>query len=129
MIDFITVEQALNVHDRLLEQHSGLHGIRDLGLLISALEMPKATMFGENLHPTLFDKSAAYLFHIVKNHPFNDGNKRTGSFIAVLFLWMNEVKIKVDQKQYEDLVLLTATSLAHKTQINAFFSQQPYSRR
>lgn len=126
MIDFITIEQAINVHDRLLEQHGGLHGIRDAGLLASALEMPKASMFGEDLHPTLFDKAAAYLFHLVKNHPFNDGNKRTGAFIAILFLRMNAINIKVDLKLYEDLVLLTANGLANKAQISAFLSRQPF---
>jgi death-on-curing protein len=124
MTDFITVEQAIKVHDRLVDQHGGLHGIRDLGLLASAMEMPKAAMFGEDLHPTLFDKAAAYLFHIVKNHPFNDGNKRTGAFVSILFLRMNEVPIIIDQKKYEELVLLTANSLANKSQISAFFSQQ-----
>jgi len=125
MTDFITVEQAIKVHDRLVEQHGGLPGIRDLGLLASAIEMPKAAMFGEDLHPTIFDKAAAYLFHLVKNHPFNDGNKRTGAFVAVLFLRINGINIKVDQKNYEDLVLLTANNFANKSQISAFFTQQP----
>ena len=76
---FLTVDQVIEIHDAFLEDYGGLPGIRDKGLLISAVEMPRASMFGEYLHKTIFDKASAYLFHIVQNHPFNDGNKKTGA--------------------------------------------------
>ena len=76
MIKFFTVEQVIEIHDAFLEDHGGLPGIRDKGLLISAVEMPRTSMFGEYLHKTIYDKAAAYLFYIIQNHPFTDGNKR-----------------------------------------------------
>lgn len=91
MIKFLPVEQVIFYHDRLIEQYGGLTGIRDIGLLLSALEMPKASISGEYLHKTIFDKAAAYLYHIVCNHPFIDGNKRTGAFSALVFLDINGV--------------------------------------
>lgn len=62
MIKFLSVEQVIEIHDTFLEDHGGLPGIRDKGLLISAIEMPRASMFGEYLHKTIYDKAAAYLF-------------------------------------------------------------------
>jgi len=86
MIKFLPVEMVILYHDKLIDEYGGLKGIRDMGLLLSALEMPKSSMCGVDFHPTIFDKAAAYLFHIVCNHPFNDGNKRTGAFAAAVFL-------------------------------------------
>jgi len=62
MTKFFTVEQVIEIHDAFLEDHGGLPGIRDKGLLISAVEMPRASMFGEYLHKTIYDKAAAYFF-------------------------------------------------------------------
>ncbi|ADI37381.1 type II toxin-antitoxin system death-on-curing family toxin [Waddlia chondrophila] len=70
-IKFLTVTQVIEIHDTFLQAYGGLPGIRDKGLLDSAVEMPKAMAFGEDLHKTLYDKASAYLYHIVKNHPFN----------------------------------------------------------
>jgi death-on-curing protein len=77
---FLSFDQVVKLHDRLVNDHGGLRGIRDEGLLISALETPRAKMFGQDLYPTIYDKGAAYLFHIVQNRPFLDGNRRTGAF-------------------------------------------------
>jgi len=73
MIKYLTVDQVIEIHDAFLADHGGLPGIRDKGSLISAVEVARATMFGEHLDKSIFDKAAAYLFHIVRNHPFNDG--------------------------------------------------------
>jgi death-on-curing protein len=120
MTTYLSVEQVILIHDRQVKKHGGLEGIRDLGLLISALEMPKSTFSGKDLHRTLYDKAAAYLFHIVQNHPFFDGNKRTGAFVTLLFLKMNGAKLHLDQNQYENLVILTAKGHASKSQISQF---------
>ena len=93
MTKFFTVDQVIQIHDAFLKDHGGLPGIRDKGLLISAIEMPKSAMFGKHLHPTIYDKAAAYLFHIIQNHPFNDGNKRTGALTTIFFLEENGIKI------------------------------------
>jgi death-on-curing protein len=121
---FITIQQIIEDHATLIRKYGGAEGIRDLGLLASAMDMPKATMFGEYLHPTIFDKAAAYLFHIVCNHPFVDGNKRTGTMAALTFLRQNRVHIEFTEEQtlvLEELVVSTADGKTTKEQITAFF--------
>ena len=122
MIRFISVDSALKIHDSLIESYGGAQGIRDYGLLLSALEMPKASFGGEELHPTLFDKAAAYLFHIVKNHPFVDGNKRTGAAVTLAFLELNKVVVTVKSEDFEELVVATAEGLVSKKEIAKFLN-------
>lgn len=120
MIKFFTVEQVIEIHDAFLEDHGGLPGIRDKGLLISAVEMPRASMFGEYLHKTIYDKAAAYLFHIVQNHPFNDGNKRTGALTTILFIEENGIKIAFSDQDYEEFVVSVAQGQKNKEEIAYF---------
>lgn len=120
MTKFLTVEQIIEIHDAFLEDHGGLPGIRDKGLLISAVEMPRASMFGEHLHKTIYDKAAAYLFHIVQNHPFNDGNKRTGALTTILFLEENGIKIVFTDDDYEEFVVAVAQGDKNKEDIAYF---------
>jgi death-on-curing protein len=120
MTKFFTAEQVIELHDAFLEDHGGLHGFRDKGLLFSAVEMPRASMFGEYLHKTIYDKASAYLFHIVQNHPFNDGNKRTGALTTILFLEENGVKIIFSDKNYEELVVAVAQEQKNKKEIAYF---------
>lgn len=122
MTYFIPVTVALEVHDALVETYGGAGGVRDYGLLLSALEMPRASFGGEELHPSLYDKAAAYLYHVAKNHPFIDGNKRTAAALALTFLWMNGVKPKINARDYEELVVATAEGLITKKQIAHFFA-------
>ena len=121
---FISVQEAIDYHGEVVSLYGGANGLRDLGLLTSAIEMAKAAMFGEDLHPTIFDKAAAYLFHIVCNHPFLDGNKRTGTIVALTFLRANQIIIKFTDKQLdelEELVVSCATGNATKVEIASFF--------
>lgn len=120
MIKFFTVEQVIEIHDAFLEDHGGLPGIRDKGLLVSAVEMPRASMFGEYLHKTTYDKASAYLFHIVQNHPFNDGNKRTGALTTILFLEENGIKIAFSDHDYEEFVVNVAQGQKDKKEIAYF---------
>lgn len=121
MIKFLPIEQVILYHDHLIDQYGGLKGIRDIGLLLSALEMPKASMFGEYLHKTIFDKAAAYLYHIICNHPFIDGNKRTGSFCAAVFLDINGINTDFSDKEYEKLIVEVAKGQTKKEEISFFF--------
>src|ERR1700730_1022457 len=120
MTIFFTVEQVIEIHDAFLEDYGGLPGIRDKGLLISAVEMPRGYMYGKHLHNTIYDKAAAYLFHIVQNHPFNDGNKRTGALTTILFLEENGVKIAFSDKDYENYVIAVAQGKRNKEEIAHF---------
>ena len=121
---FITMQEIIDDHAEIIHKYGGLSGIRDIGLLASAIDMPRAAMFGEDLHPTVFDKAAAYLFHIICNHPFVDGNKRTGTMAALTFLRQNRVHIVFTEEQtlaLEELVVSTAQSKTTKEQIAKFF--------
>lgn len=85
MHKFPLLDDVLRIHDRQIEVFGGSTGVRDLGLLESALAQPQATFGGELLHPTLPEQAAAYLYHLAKNHPFIDGNKRTAFAVMDMF--------------------------------------------
>ena len=120
---FLTVEEVIDFHAEMIDEFGGAHGIRDLGLLISAIEMPKATMFGEFLHASSYDKAAAYLYHIVCNHPFKDGNKRTGTVVALTFLEVNNILLDYDERKLEELVIEIAKGVAEKPAVAQFFEK------
>jgi death on curing protein len=90
-------------------------------LLESAIVMPAAG-FGENyLHTDIYEMAAAYLYHIVRNHPFTDGNKRTGAVASIVFLLMNGVEIDADEDSFGRMVLLAAEDKINKAAIAQFF--------
>lgn len=120
MIDYLTVEEVILIHDRALEQFGGLAGIRDRGALESAIENIKSTMFGMDLYHTIFDKASALLHGIVSNHAFNDANKRTGLTATLLFLKANNVSIKFSMKAFEDLVVEVAQGQHSREEIANF---------
>lgn len=119
---FLSIEEVIQIHDELVSEYGGLHGIRDMGLLMSAIEMPKATMFDEYLHESIYDKASAYLYHIVCNHPFLDGNKRTGAASTLIFLIQNNVKPKYNMKKFEEMVCKVAQSQMSKEAISKFLN-------
>ncbi|MEI8365913.1 MAG: type II toxin-antitoxin system death-on-curing family toxin [Parachlamydiaceae bacterium] len=118
---FLMVEQVIDFHTEIINDLGGAHGIREMGLLISAIEMPKASMFGEFLHVSIYEKAAAYLYHIVCNHPFVDGNKRSGLVAALTFLEVNGVILEFDENELEELVVKVAEGNAEKHVIADFF--------
>ncbi len=120
---FLALEEVIQIHDELVAEYGGLPGIRDMGLLVSAIEMPKATMFEECLHASIFDKASAYLFHIVCNHAFLDGNKRTGAAAALIFLVQNDCDITFDMQDFEEIVCGVAAGKTSKQEISKFLQQ------
>lgn len=118
---FLTMEQVIDFHTEIINELGGAHGIREIGLLISAVEMPKAAMFGEFLHVSIYDKAAAYLYHIVCNHPFVDGNKRSGLVAALTFLEVNGVILEYDENELEELIVNVASGTVDKKIISTFF--------
>jgi death-on-curing protein len=105
--DFLVLEEVLELHERQIEPFGGTLGIRDRGLLESALGMPRATFGGQFVHESLFAMAAAYAFHIAENQPFLDGNKRTGLGAALVFLRINGFRV-VDPEEtlYEAMIAI-----------------------
>lgn len=120
---FLTIQEVLYFHHAQMEQFGGSMGVRDPGLLESALAQPCASFGGEYLHRGLFEMAAAYLYHIVQNHPFVDGNKRVGLESALAFLALNGVEIDAPDDDLESLVLAVASGQADKAQAAAFLEQ------
>jgi death-on-curing protein len=120
---FLTLQEVLDLQTHQIARYGGSMGVRDLGLLESALAMPQAQFGGEFLHEDIYMMAAAYLFHITKNHPFVDGNKRAGLATMILFLNLNGLKLQADKNEVGDLVLAVAQSQTDKEQIAAFLRQ------
>jgi len=120
---FLTLGDILELHTDQIEKYGGDTGIRDRGLIESALAMPMAGFGGEVFHPSIFDKAAAYLFHIVQNHPFVDGNKRTGALAAFVFLDLNGHELDCTNEELEELVLKVAKGERDKHEIAIFLEQ------
>ena len=125
---FLRLDEVLALHGRSIDLFGGRLGLRDLGLLQSALAMPQASFEGEWLHPTHHEMAAAYLFHICKNHPFLDGNKPTGTAAALVFLEINGLELRLSHHdKLTNLVLGVAASQVSKAEVAVFFEK--HSRR
>ena len=90
---FLALTDVISIHKDQIERYGGQSGIREMGLLQSALAMPQASFGGERLHRDLYEMGAAYVFHLSQNHPFVDGNKRTALACALVFLELNDVSV------------------------------------
>ena len=123
MFTFIDIDVIQHIHQSQIEQFGGEPGVRDVGLLDSAVAMPKAMFGGVFLHEDIYEMAAAYLYHIVQNHPFFDGNKRTGTAVAIEFLKLNGLKFLLDKEALIDMVLEVAQGRLKKAQIAEFFRQ------
>jgi death-on-curing protein len=122
VISYISFQYVLEVHDKLIKEYGGRQGILNEGLLRSALEMPKSRFAGKDLHRTIYDKAAAYLFHLIQNYPFTDGNKRTASMTAMLFFTTNyKGSYSFCDDEYQELILKVAQGLITKKEIAKFF--------
>lgn len=120
---FLDFEHVLAIHQSLIETYGGSRGVRDVGLLKSAVAMPQASFDGEFLHGSVIEMAAAYLFHLVQNHPFIDGNKRIGVAAAIVFLELNDFTLEVNQEELAEFVLSVARGEIDKTQVRIFLEQ------
>jgi death on curing protein len=109
----LSPEQVLFIHSRLIDETGGMHSIRDLGLLESAIARPLAAFNDKELYPTIFHKAAALAESLVKNHPFIDGNKRTAITATALFLQINGYTLKASQRELVDFTLALATKKSY----------------
>lgn len=109
MMRYLSLAEVLDLHHQLIEQSGGSIGIRDLGNLESALAQPGMTFGGEDLYPTVIDKAVALGFSIIMNHPFIDGNKRTGHAAMEIFLILNGMEISASVDEQEQVILAVAS--------------------
>lgn len=105
---FLTLADVLTIHEEQIEAYGGIRGIRDEGLLDSAVMTPQASFGGEYLHADLFEMAAAYAFHIAENQAFFDGNKRTALVSALVFLDINGCLILDDEMKLYDAMIAVA---------------------
>jgi len=117
---FLTLDEVLALHADQIERYGGSLGIRDLGLLESAVATPAATFGGAFLHRTVHEMAAAHLFHMVKTHPFVDGNKRAGLMVMLAFLGLNGLRLDADPDELTDLVLGVADGRVSKAEATVF---------
>ena len=111
-----------------IERYGGRPGVRDIGLLQSAISVPFATFGGQFLHASLQEMAAAYLFHLVRDHPFIDGNKRVGLVTLLAFLGLNSRRLVADPVELETLVLGVAAGKTSKAEVAVFVQRHMRSR-
>jgi death-on-curing protein len=121
---FLTLDEALAIHAHQIGRYGGALGVRDRGLLESALAMPAATFAGDYLHPSLPEQAAAYLFHLVKNHPFVDGYKRVGLACSLAFLRLNGIRVRATDDDLVDIVMGVAEGRRSKADVAVFFRER-----
>ena len=105
---YLSLAEVLEIHQDQIVRYGGEPGTRDPNLLKSALAMPAATFGGGLLHADIFEMAAAYLFHLVQNHPFIDGNKRVGAVAAIVFLELNGYEFDAPADMLHDFVIRVA---------------------
>ena len=106
----LTVEIVKEIHQSVIAQFGGRAGVRDEGLLSSAVAAPQATFGGRSPYADVVEVAAAYLFYLCRNHPFHDGNKRTAMAAAIVFLRLNELEPAPDSGEWERLMFEVADS-------------------
>lgn len=119
MTIYLSAEQILFIHARLIAETGGSHGVRDLDMLLSALARPRASLDDQDLYPDIFSKAAALIESLVRNHPFVDGNKRTGVTAAGLFLRQNGFRLTASNA---DLVAATMRVAQSQANLEALIS-------
>ncbi len=117
---FLNLSEIIEIQQDQIKRYGGDSGIRDLGILKSAIATPAATFDGQFLHTDIYEMAAAYLYHIVKNHPFIDGNKRVGTVATIIFLIMNDYEFGASEDELAELVIDVASGKADKTDTTLF---------
>ena len=124
---FLTLDEVMEIHRDQIERYGGTLGVRDVALLESALAAPQSGFGDQYLHGDLFEMASAYLFHVVQNHPFLDGNKRVGTAAALTFLELNGVETKIPNHDLVATVLAVAQGKTEKSAIADFFRENTKS--
>ena len=121
---YLTIEEVLRLHDRVIERTGGSAGVRDRGALESAVAQPQMTFGGDDLYPTLPEKAATLCFSLAMNHPFVDGNKRTAHAAMEVFLILNGFEIRSSVDDQEAMMLSLATGILKREGLTEWLEQQ-----
>ena len=111
---YLTLNEVLVLHRHLIQSSGGADGIRDIGGLESAIAQARMTFDGEELYPTIAEKTVALGYSIIKNHPFVDGNKRVGHAAMEIFLVLNGYEISASVDEQESIILTVASGEANR---------------
>jgi death on curing protein len=120
---FLRLHEIIEIHSDQIARYGGSHGIRDMGLLQSAVATPMSSFGGQFLHSDLFEMAAAYLYHLVKNHAFVDGNKRVGTLAALVFLELNGIEVDAEETEFERVILDVIANKSSKSAVAEFLRQ------
>ncbi|MBI3442529.1 MAG: type II toxin-antitoxin system death-on-curing family toxin [Candidatus Sungbacteria bacterium] len=129
MIRYLDHEEVLIIHARILDETGGLHGVRDIHGVASALGRPKMQFGGADLYPSLFEKAAAYFSSLAFDHPFLDGNKRTAIVATARFLFLNGYELRATNKILEKFVLRAVVEKYEIKKIAAWLEKHSRKRK
>jgi death on curing protein len=122
-VRFLTFGEVLELHRRILHQSGGAAGVRDLGLLESAIAQPRQSFGGQDLYPDVAAKAAAIGFSLIANHPFVDGNKRVGHAALETFLVLNGSELDATVDESERIVLAVAAGQCTRETLTTWVRQ------
>ena len=122
---FLTLAEVVDIHADQITRYGGQDGVRDFGLLESALAQPEASFAGEWLHDGLHGMAAAYAYHLCQNHPFIDGNKRTALACALVFLELNGLGVRDPQGRLKNAMLSIASGTMQKPDVAQLLRKLP----
>ena len=125
---YLTLPEITEIHKRLLQQSGGETGIRDVGMLESAAAQPRMTFEGEELYPSVVQQAAALAFSLIMNHPFIDGNKRTGHACMEMFLLLNGYELLAPVDEQERIILQVASGNMQRDTFALWLSQHTVER-
>ena len=125
---FLTLAEVIEVHSDQIKRYGGQDGVRDFGLLESALAQPEASFAGAWLHQDLYEMAAAYAFHLSQNHPFIDGNKRTALACALVFLELNGLSLRDPKGLLKGAMLGVASGKMSKAQFGQLLRRLPHTQ-
>ncbi|MDY5127948.1 type II toxin-antitoxin system death-on-curing family toxin [Actinotignum sp. GS-2025f] len=120
---YLSKRQILLIHQELLETSGGTSGLRDEGLLDSALMTPLQSFGGQDLYPSLIDKAVRLAFGLIKNHPFIDGNKRIGTHAMLVFLALNGVELSYTDDEMIAIILSVAAGQVDESGLRAWIDE------
>jgi death-on-curing protein len=126
---FLTLDEVLALHADQVARYGGRRGVRPEDLLRSARAVPASPFGGGYLHGSVPEMAGAYLFHIVRNHPFVDGNKRTGLMAMLVFLGLNGLRLDASEDELTELVLGVAGGHVGKAEVTVFVKDHAQPRR